>query len=177
MSDKQEFNDTGSGLEQLLQLKSQPADPAKAAQILNLLGSLRDEVKRLVLLDILQRWSLPATIIPLSSYLQDRDPLVVRGVAWALGAIGGQQAARILLGFVSSPAGRILRPELVEEALALALRQEADPQALLAAWGEEDASWKRYLRHLTLSKVKHIRFSVYPAPDYLGKHTGSQKQK
>ena len=102
------------------------------------------------------------------AFLADPDPLVVRAVVWALGEIGGEQAASLLLEFAASPAGRIIRREVVAEAIARALAGLPEDQKLEWLRQKEAGSLRarQYLQGLSLEVGPLPRFSPYPAPDY-----------
>ena len=63
-------------------------------------------------------------VIPRISFLLDQhaSPLLTRGAAWLIGYLGGEEALHILLKFAVSPRGRIVKSEIILEAIALALK-------------------------------------------------------
>lgn len=142
------------------------AHPAIIPDLINYLREERDEEFRLRCLDVLQCLKEPETVPLLAPFLHDRDPLVVRGTVWTIGAIGGEEAARALLSFGASPAGRLVRREVVGEAVALALAGVPGREEVLARVAGEDRRVARYLADLPLDHDGKPRFSLYPSPDY-----------
>ncbi|MGI6685698.1 MAG: HEAT repeat domain-containing protein [Bacillota bacterium] len=99
---------------------------------------------------------------------QHANPLLVRGAVWLLGYLGGKEALDILVKFAVSPKGRIVKSEVVFEAIALALKSLNNSGA--DYWKDfvrKDPAINRFFLYTTLPEVDPPRFSVYPYPDYL----------
>ncbi|WP_227762375.1 HEAT repeat domain-containing protein [Zhaonella formicivorans] len=134
--------------------------------LITVLREEKDEEFRLRALEVVQKLGEREAISELIPFLHDRDPLVVRGTIVALGGIGGEEAAESILHFAASPQGRIVRREVVQEALAFCLQKVPEPERFLERLGERDKGIKRYLRGLQPEVPAQPRFTVYPAADY-----------
>lgn len=121
---------------------------------------------RLRAIEALQKLGTKEALAELAKLLKDPNPLIVRGAVVAIGGISSPEAVRTILEFASSPQGRIVRSELVEEAVSFALQDIADPQELLTKLAEENANIRRYLRNLTFERPAIPHFKVYPSSDY-----------
>jgi len=142
------------------------AHPVIIPRLFDFLEREKDVEFRLRCLEVFHCLGEPATVAPLAALLVDRDPLFLRGLVWTLGSIGGVEAVRVLLAFGSTPAGRIVKPDLVAEAVGMALENVENPQEVLEAATRESPRVARYLRDLTLRTRDEARYSVYPTSDY-----------
>ncbi|MHB1419744.1 MAG: HEAT repeat domain-containing protein [Bacillota bacterium] len=106
------------------------------------------------------------TVPALTSLLSHRDPLLVRGVVWTIGSIGGKEAVQALLEYCSSSAGRMIKPDLAAEAVGMALEKTSRPKELLNSISRNNPRAARYLRDLTLRGKKETRYYIYPTSDY-----------
>lgn len=142
------------------------AHPAALPRMYQVLAEEREEEFRLRALAVIQAVGEPSSIPQLEKALQDWNPFIIRGAVVALGGIGGEEAAQIILEFASSPQGRIVRRELVQEALALSLLKVAAKEKFLAQLSHSSGPIRRYLRGLNLEVPQRLHFSVYPSADY-----------
>ncbi|HHT62354.1 MAG TPA: HEAT repeat domain-containing protein [Clostridia bacterium] len=108
-------------------------------------------------------------VIPRISFLLDQhaSPLLTRGAAWLIGYLGGEEALHILLKFAVSPRGRIVKSEIILEAIALALKSLDAGDEYWAKTVRKDPAVNRYFSYCRLPEVEQPRFGVYPYPDYL----------
>ncbi|MEW6662945.1 MAG: HEAT repeat domain-containing protein [Bacillota bacterium] len=144
---------------------------APSSLVPELIASLANEQDlefRLRCVEVLGSVRDQASVDQIGAFLADPDPLVVRAIVWALGEIGGEQAASSLLVFAASPAGRIIRREVVAEALATALAGLPEDKRLQWLRQKQAGSLRvwQYLQGLSLELGPMPRFSPYPAPDY-----------
>lgn len=134
--------------------------------IVQIIHEEQDEEFRLRAIEVLRRIGTLEALEELTKLLQDRNPLIVRGAVVAMGSISSPEAVGAILEFASSPQGRIVRPELVQEAVSFALQDIAEPTKFLDGLATENAKIRRYLRHLNLERPEIPHFSVYPSADY-----------
>ncbi len=135
------------------------------AAMMEFLSSEKEPEFRLRSLDVLAASGDQALVDMLAPFLADRDPLVVKGVVWAIGHIGGERAVEVLVERGSTPAGRLVRREIWGEALGLALARVPDPLGALEQMSRSSRKYRHFLEGLCL-EVDYPRYSVYPAPDY-----------
>lgn len=143
------------------------AHPLALPPMFRILREEPEEEFRLRALAVIQAVGHPQAIPELEKVLQDWNPYLIRGALVALGSIGGEEAARVILEFASSPRGRIVRRELVQEALAFCLLKVSEKEKFLARLAEANGGIRRYLRGLNLEAPPISHFSVYPSNDYL----------
>ncbi|MEI7883930.1 MAG: hypothetical protein WCI30_01095 [Clostridia bacterium] len=104
----------------------------------------------------------------LATYFFHTNPYLVRGAVVACGRIGGAEAFLLLWNFTISVKGRVVRLEILEEALAIALskveivieREGIIAKSLCSGDG------RRLWSELDLVMPVRARFSVYPTNDY-----------
>lgn len=114
-------------------------------------------------------------------YLKDREvvpkladflsniqyPLLVRGVVWLMGYLGGKEALDRIVSFVLSPLGRIVKNEVVLEAVSLAIHSFDDGSAYFQKIKRKNPIVERFFRYCVFDDpVAQPRFSVLPYPDY-----------
>lgn len=109
-----------------------------------------------------------------SLLLEEKDPLVLRALVWTLGALGDSSVVEDLLLWASSPAGRIVRREIVGEAVGMALEKtpELETVCLLKNIAHKNKRVAFYLQDLPL-KGRKEKFYIYPSPDYLSREAGA----
>jgi len=143
-------------------------DPQVSGPLLDYLDTRPGEEWELRVLECLYYLNDQRVIPRVSSLLDWHDaPLLIRGAVWLLGYLGGEEALEILLEFAVHPKSRIVKSEVILEAIALAIKSlPAGPE-----YGEEiirrDPVLTRYFRYSRLPEVDPPRFFVYPYPDYL----------
>ncbi|MDD2499034.1 MAG: HEAT repeat domain-containing protein [Desulfitobacteriaceae bacterium] len=104
----------------------------------------------------------------LVSYLEDyRYPMMIRGTIWLIGFLGGKEAVEIIGRFGVSPGGRMVKDEVILEALSLALASFPEGTGFFADIQKKRPEIARAFRYVVLPDVKKPRFNVYPYPDYL----------
>lgn len=154
-----------------------------------LLGKEKKEEVRLHALGLLMAWlkaagdaaaggALPVQLEPayacLRALLEDPNPYFAKGVVKGLGYLASRPAMVLLLDYVLSPQGRLVRPQLVEEALSFAKRSWAD----LPAWLEEEKkarpSLSIYLKGFDFPPLALYRYAPYPANDYMAQKIRAQ---
>ena len=135
-------------------------------QLISLLQTQSDTVKRLCLLDVLHSLRPPNLAVLLAPFVQDEDLLFVRGVVWLSGAAGGEDALPALCAFLQSAKQQCIKDELLAESFWLAA--DGDEQRLLRLAEENDA-FARFAAHRRWPKrsLNYSYFGVYPYPDYL----------
>lgn len=126
----------------------------------------QDEEFRLRAIEVLQKLGTREALAELAKLLTDPDPLIVRGSVVAMGGISSPEAVHIILEYASSLQGRLVRPEVVQEAASLALGDLVDGEKLLKELAAENSNIRRYLRNLNLKKPEIPHFTVYPSADY-----------
>ncbi|MDS1029652.1 HEAT repeat domain-containing protein [Bacillota bacterium LX-D] len=141
-------------------------DPVILPKLYTILQTEQSEEFRLHTLELIQLIGEESSVLTLGSLLSDFNPFVVRGSIVALGGIGGREAVRTILEFASKPQGRIIRREVVAEALGYALQKVQDPEEFLAALQQENKRVKHYLQDLELKAPPIPHFTVYPSADY-----------
>jgi HEAT repeat protein len=125
-----------------------------------------DEEFRLRAIEVLQEIGSAEALQELTQLLKDKNPLIVRGAVVALGGISSPESVQTILEFASSPQGRLVRPELVQEAVSFALQDIKGQEDLLIRLQAENANIRRYLRGLDLKRPEIAHFTVYPSADY-----------
>ncbi|MHB1128291.1 MAG: HEAT repeat domain-containing protein [Bacillota bacterium] len=142
------------------------AHPSVVPRLLAFLEREEDEEFCLRCLEVFYRLEDQNTVSSLASFLTHRNPLLVRGLVWTIGSIGGAEAVQVLLDFCSSPAGRMVKPDLTAEAVGMALEKTPNPQELLEKICRGNRRAARYLRDLPLRGKKEARYYIYPTYDY-----------
>ncbi|GAW93132.1 HEAT repeat domain-containing protein [Calderihabitans maritimus] len=145
---------------------NQIAHPGIIPDLLEYLREEKDEEFRLRCLEVFHSLGDPAAVKPLTGFIHDQDPIFIRGLVWTIGSIGGEEAVRFLLEYGSSPAGRLVKREIVGEAIGMALEKVPQGQKLLQELAAQNMRIARYLDWLPIRGREKARFSVYPAPDY-----------
>ena len=148
-------------------LLSHIEDVSIVSHLLEILNTEKDEEFQLRCLDLIAKFADESVAEQLVPLLEHRDPLVIRGTMIALGEIGGRAAAEAMIEFAANPRGRILRREIVGEALGAALQKVEHPEEFLEKIKIKSTKAVHYLRNLKLWQPDDIkRFSIYPASDY-----------
>lgn len=122
------------------------------------------EGEMLRILDALS--AFPQGVRELQWLLRHKNPYLVRGEVMALALAGGREALEILLGFAASPWGRMVRRELMAEALGYLLAKEPGLVERLEKLVETAPLIRGYLRDMELHPPAYGRLSVFPANDY-----------
>jgi len=148
------------------------------------LGRLQDRFISLPLVDFVgsnpgEEWQLRALeclyllhdqrVVPgLSLFLRQTDnPLLVRGIIWLLGSLGGKEPLDVIARWAASPEGRIVKSEVILEALALAIASLEEGMAYWEEVKKENPVLDRFFRYSILPEIDPPHFFVYPYPDYL----------
>lgn len=97
----------------------------------------------------------------------DPDPLFAKGVVAGLGRIGGEQALSVLFDLCVQPAGRLVKPELFEEAIDVASGAMEGFEAFLQERMRTRPKLAIYLRDYRPARRDMPRFGIYPANDYM----------
>jgi len=95
------------------------------------------------------------------------NPLLIRGVLWLIGYLGGSAAVDCIGRFVSGPQGRMVKSEVILEAMSLAVNSYLDGIRDFSRLRKGEAGIDRFFRYSTLPDPKKVHFHVYPYPDYL----------
>ncbi|MGI6713177.1 MAG: HEAT repeat domain-containing protein [Bacillota bacterium] len=94
-------------------------------------------------------------------------PLLVRGVVWLMGYLGGKEALDKIVSFAISPLGRIVKNEVILEAVSLAIHSFNDGSAYFQELKRKNPIAERYFRYCVFDdSAAQPRFSVLPYPDY-----------
>lgn len=148
------------------------------------LGRLKDRQISSPLLDYLEEnpeeeWQIrvleclyllkDSSVVPRLSVLltKHHQPIVVRGVTWLIGYLGGKEAAEILLKFAASPQGRMVKSDILYEGISLAVQSLGNADDFCREFLRENPAIARFFLYSQLPEVEQPRFSVFPYPDYL----------
>ncbi|MGI6065848.1 MAG: HEAT repeat domain-containing protein [Bacillota bacterium] len=143
-------------------------DSSIIPELLAYLKQEKDEEWRLRVLECLYHFRNQKVIPDLLPLLEDyRYPMLIRGTIWLIGSLGGKEAVRIIGEFGAKPHGRIVKTEVILEALSLAIASIPDGTSFFAKIQKERADIARAFRYVTLPDPEKPRFDVYPYPDYL----------
>lgn len=143
-------------------------DPSPAPELVEYLKKEQKEEWQLVALECLahlQERKVVGQLAPFLNYHQ--YPLVVRGVVWLIGSLGGREAVEIIAGFTASPQGRLVKSELILEALALAITSFTGGPDCWEKVKAECPDVERAFRYTIFPDVDQVHFGIYPYPDYL----------
>lgn len=139
----------------------------------------RPEDKRMRSLDVLAAWLRNERedrgesdlyrhgIEVLKDCFFDSNPFFSKGTVVALGIAGGHEALNVLFALAVSPRGRVVRPELYEEAIRVAGFGLSDFEAYVEKNKKEDFRLNIYLRGFRPEPLAAGKFTVYPANDYM----------
>lgn len=103
-----------------------------------------------------------------------RNPLLIRGTVWLIGYLGGHQAIQTLAQFAASAASRLVKSEVILEALALAVASVGDGEIYLYHVMKQNPAIARCLRYSKLPDLAELNYGVYPYPDYLALQAEAQ---
>lgn len=104
----------------------------------------------------------------------DRNPYFSKGTVVALGIAGGRNALDALFSLAVIPQGRIIRPEVYEEAIRVAAYDVPDFSAYLDRCKQSDPRLNIYLIEFQPEVKATGKFTVYPANDYMALAVKSQ---
>jgi hypothetical protein len=139
----------------------------------------KPEDKRMRALDVLAAWLRHERQAMGESFLYqqgieilgdcffDSNPFFSKGTVVGLGIAGGHVALDVLFTLAVSPAGRVVRPEIFEEAIRVAGFGLCDFPMYIEKNKKEDFRLNIYLRDFKIEALASGKFTVYPSNDYM----------
>lgn len=143
-------------------------DSSVGGELMGFMAGRPGEEWQLRALDCFYHFRDRTWIRPLSGFLNRGDnPLLVRGTLWLTGSLGGVEAIGIIAHFAASPQGRLVKDEIMLEALRMAVDSCPEGREILDDLWLNSPQIGRALRYAVLPCDEEPRFNIYPYPDYL----------
>lgn len=125
----------------------------------------KDEEIKLRLLDIMASLEEDSSV-SLKWLLVDKNPYIVRGYLCTLALNGGKESLKIILDFISSNKGRLIKRELANELIGYLIKDSSNLRKFVEDEYRRNNSIRGYLRDMVINYPVYGRLSVYPSNDY-----------